>query len=334
MSDPKDELKDAQRELLIRAVDGSLPIEDKPAVERLLENDPNASCELEELLALTSILREHESVFCPDPVELSDFLDTGHDPSGAISEHLDSCNTCREEMNALRGTHGHAIMPADLLKSITAELPRDVAHLRGPKPISWFRPDPESLSSLFPFRWMTVGAAALALLLVFFLYPRYSTMPTVGTSSVSWDHIGNSLPGGLSAAPKPHVAIVLLFKDFETPLPQETIDELYRALGPSQADRERYRVVPPSEWAGILTENNARTADVSALLAAVKARLDGGKVVLVTVRAAGDRYEVHGRLIETDTGRVIAERPGDTASSSELKSKVRHAAYSVLGDNQ
>jgi len=141
------------------------------------------------------------------------------------------------------------------------------------------------------------------------------------------------LHGGVFSGPtarKPYLAIVLLFEDFKKPLPQKTIDNLYEALKPSQDDRDRYDVVPPSELTRILTKNKLQATDVPAILGALKTRWDRGDVALVTIRSAGDQFTVSGKLIDTATGSVVAEKTTDTASYSELKSKVRLATYSVL----
>ncbi len=330
MSDAKEDSIDPQRELLIRHLDQSLEDDEVSEVEHLIEHNEEACRELHELEALTTIIRENQAVFCPDPAELSDFLESGYDPSGTIAEHLDTCSTCRREMDTLRATCPHEMMPLDLFERIVAELPHDVA----PPPVSRagkrFQPLIETFTTLLHRRWAAVGAAALVLLAVFVMYPRDTTTPTIGVSSVSWNHIGNSLSGGLHAVRKPSLAFILLFEDFKKPLPQETVDELYQSLRPSQADRDRYEVVPPSKLTGIIKENKLQATDVPAILTALKTRLDGGEVVLVTVRAMGDEFTVQSKLIDTATGRVLTEGTADAASCSELKSTVRQAAHSLL----
>jgi len=333
MSDPKEHLEEAQKELLIRYLDKSLEVDEESDVEHLVGSSAEASCELQELRELTMILRDHEAVYCPDPMELSDYLETGHDPSGTIAEHLVNCTTCQREMDTLRGPGPQKNMPGGLLERIIAELPDPVEGPPVRESRKWFPSIPEKLTDLFPPRWVFVGAAALVLLLVLVMYPRYGTTPRVGVSSVTWNHIGNGLHGGMwggHALRKPHLAILLLFEDFKKPLPQKAIDDLYHALKPTQEERDRYDVIPPSQLTKIIAENKLQATNVPAILGALKERLEEGEVVLVTVRAADDRFTVYSRLFDAATGRVVAEKTTNAASYAELKTKVRQAAYSVL----
>ncbi len=333
MSNPKEDLATVQKELLIRYLDGSLERGEEAEVEHLIERSAEASCELQEFEALTALIRSNKAVFCPDPMDLSDFTETGDDPSGFISEHLGTCGTCRHEVDMLRASGTHKIMPLGLFERVTAELPRHLSQPLVTRPGNRLLQISERLSSLFESHWVTAGAVALVLVLVMVMYPRDTPPPTIGKSTVSWNHLGNGLSGAIlggAAVRKPYLAIILFFEGFKKPLSQKAIDGLYQALKPSQQDRDRYEVVPPAELTGIITEKRLPATDVPKILEALKARLDRGEVVLVTVRALGERFSVHSKLIDVETGGVLDEKTTDAASYSELKSKVRQTAYSVL----
>ena len=114
-----------QREQIIRYLDGSLGGDEKTEVELLIENDRNASRDLQEIHELIGMISEHGTLFCPDPLEISDFLETGKDLGGTVSEHLRTCTSCQHDVDLLRARRPGDTMPRELLRAVHDELARD-----------------------------------------------------------------------------------------------------------------------------------------------------------------------------------------------------------------
>lgn len=335
MSDSGNDSVEARRELLIRYLDGSLEDDETTEVEHLIENDRNAFQDLQEIQRLTAMIKEHGTLFCPDPVVISDFVEAGTDPEGRIAEHLRTCHSCQRDADMLRASSPEETMPRELFESVRAELPGEPVGETGTKHVRGLLESIQDYAALLlrP-RIFAAGAAALAVLLLILVYPPDSKLPTIVLSKETWNHIGNSLPSSLFGkwpATKPHLAIILAFEDFKTPLSQEQIDALYKALKPSKEDLDRFEVVAPAKLSRIIAENKLKTTDMQGILGTLRKDLDLQEVVVVTVKGAGDRYGIRSKLIKTATGKVVEEHATEASSYSELIPKLRQTTYAVIG---
>ncbi|AFM23322.1 hypothetical protein [Desulfomonile tiedjei] len=96
------------RVLLLQYIEGSLPQEEGQKVTELLRTNEQARKELDGLKVIMHTLRTDKDLFCPEPSEIADFVATGNDPAGKISDHLKECLSCREDVQSLK-----CLQPAD-----------------------------------------------------------------------------------------------------------------------------------------------------------------------------------------------------------------------------
>lgn len=122
MTGSSDQSLEELRILLLRYLEGSLPIQIKQTVEDMLMTDEQAQRELEGLKMIQNYLMTDQTLFCPDPSEIADFVITGNDPSGAITSHLEECRSCWEELQSLRSLQPSDPIPPRVLETVRRKL--------------------------------------------------------------------------------------------------------------------------------------------------------------------------------------------------------------------
>ena len=179
--------------------------------------------------------------------------------------------------------------------------------------------------------------AALAFVIVF-RHPDRPSSPMIALSSVSWSH---DLTPKVDIVPlhRETVAFLLLLKDFETPMSQEQIDLLYRALKPDEQDQLRYRVPSPSQVKEALV-GGAIVGGIAVALAgkilaeatvkSLRDKLDVQKVVLVTLVPEGHEIKVRSELVDLRTEKQSGEAAEAQATLKTLEPTVRRLAYYSL----
>ena len=227
--------------LLLPYVEDMITPPEKAEVEEHLSTCDQCASRAEELRETTAALKQNKQAFCPEPWELHDFAQSGNDPHGVISLHVEHCPLCSEDLGAWKMAQSEEPMPAELWNRLRERLPREAPKQVSPERPRWVQTIWESLARFWRAPAMAVGVAAAVLVLVVTFYPRDMTQPMIALSSVSWEGI-----------PKPksiqkNAAFVVLFKDFKDPVPQKQIDSLYEALKPSMELNERYGIVSPAE---------------------------------------------------------------------------------------
>jgi len=171
--------------------------------------------------------------------------------------------------------------------------------------------------------------AALAFVIVF-RHPDRPSSPMIALSSVSWSH---DLTPPVVSFPlhRENVAFLLLLKDFKTPMSQEQIDSLYRALKPAGQDRLRYAVASPSQVKEALVESAAPITPISKnLVNLLQNKLDVQKVVLVTLISEGQQLRVRSELVDARTEKQAVEAVEAPTTPRTLKATVRRLAYYSL----
>jgi hypothetical protein len=337
MSDIKETSAHGTRELLLRYMDKSLEDEEKAEVEDLVDNNDEALRELQEIEALTAIIRDNGVIFCPDPLEISNFLEHGRDPTGKLSEHLQTCKSCQEDVALLKTSRLRANMPQDLLRSIVRELPERTTRASVDRTRGGVHTILDRILSYFRFGMPAVGAVALAFMVILVVYHRDSITQVIGKNSVAWNRVVNGLLANSSntnSLRKPNVAIILRFEDTRQPLSHERRDALYNTLKPAKEDLERYQVIAPSQVSRIIAENKLKTSDVDGIVCALRQERNIREIVVVTIRGSDDRFNVRSTLIKASTGQVVQENATEMPTYSELKSGLRQIAYSVLSNKK
>jgi hypothetical protein len=322
-----------RRLMLLRYLEGLLPETEMRMVEQFLESNEEASREFDELRDIFRIMRKDHRAFCPEPWLISEFLETGEDPSGELSKHLRECSACREETVALGEPTKHGSMPRQLLENIMKELgvpTKERPLVQDEGLLSLLQ---ERLATFFRFRVAAMAAVAAAVLLVVFLYPGPSVGPVIALSSVTWDGGESDLGGGLlGVVPKgkERVTIILRFKGAEKPLSQETIDSLYKALTPRGKLVDEYEFVPPAMVKEVVAAELSSAGDLNGMLHLLRTMLAIEKAAIMTTAFDGSRALVRGELIETATGNRVGKDIQEAFDRTELESKIGAIAYAVL----
>jgi|GEM_PF-864336 len=333
MKTGRDYSAEERQVLLLRYLEGVLAERERREVEEILESSEEASRELDELRNMVQVIRKDQRIFCPEPWLISDFLETGKDPSGEISKHLRDCDACREEVAILGKFRQDSGIPRKLLEAVRKELgaPTRGSHLAQDKgPLSRVL---EAIASFFRFRVAALAAMAVAVLLVLFLYPGPSAGPVVALSSVTWDERESDLGGGLlGMAPrsKERVTTILRFRGTAKPLAQDVIDALYQAVAPREQLLEEYDFIPPAKVKEVIVAETSTAADLSAMLDALRTRLAVEKVVLVTTVFERTRALIQTELIETSTGNRMGPLVHVTLDPREVESRIGAFVYGVL----
>jgi len=322
-----------RRLLLLRYLEGLLAEEERKAVEQLLESSKEAFSEFDELKDMLRIMRKDDRVFCPEPSLISDFIETGQDPSVELSKHLRDCEACREEAAALEKCRDAGNMPRELFQAIKKELGAVSKATPPPPDRAWLLMLLEDLASLFRFRVAAAVAVAVAVLLVLIFYPAPPAAPVVALSSVTWgereDDLGGALLGAVPRARK-RVTTILRFQDTEKPLSREMIDSLYRAVTPSEKVLDQYDFVSPAKVKEVATAAGSSVGNLNDMLSILRTSLGIENVALVTIVFAGSRAFVKSELIETSTGNRVGAEAHDMFDRTELESKIGPLVYGAF----
>jgi len=313
--------------LLLPYVEDLLEREDRAMVEEHLQECDECAGEVASLGQMIDILRNNKETMCPESWDLHEFVETGRDPRGRIAAHLRQCPLCREELEALRTVPVEDAMPAQLLAGVMERLPASVP-AEAKTLISEFF---ERLASLFRSPAMGLAAVAVAATLAVMLYPRDAIRPVMGLSSVNWAETGGFVPkSDLFGPRKPRVAMILFFKGFEPPIPQDKIDGLYKALKPSVEMKERYEFLTPAAVKKAISDRNISSDEESTVALDLAGALEASRILVFTVTAAEDRYGIEGAAIDGKTGKTIGKTMERETRGNELARKLRESSIYLL----
>ena len=170
--------------LLLPYVEDMITPAEKADVEEHLSTCDQCALRAEELREAIADLKQNKQAFCPEPWELHDFAQSGDDPHGVISLHVENCPLCSEDLRAWKMAQSEEPMPAELWNRLRERLPRAAPKQILPKghdgaKLSW-----ENLARFWKAPAMAAGVAAAVLLLVVIFYPRDMTQPMIALSSV------------------------------------------------------------------------------------------------------------------------------------------------------
>jgi hypothetical protein len=278
----------------------------------------------EELREAIAALKQNKQAFCPEPWELYDFAQTGNDPHGDISLHVEKCPLCSEDLRAWKMALPEEPMPAELWNRLREHLPRPAPRQVLPRTPQWGRIFLQNLVRWWKAPAMAAGVVAAVLVLIVTFYPRDMTQPMIALSSVSWEGI-----------PKPksiheNAAFVVFFKDFKIPVPQKQIDSLYEALKPSMDLNERYGIVSPAEISEAVKSGQVPSTNSTAMIDGLRKNLDVSRALVVTVFPSADKLAARIEFIDTISGKKLQTKTEEKIEQSELPERIRSEAFGML----
>jgi hypothetical protein len=181
---------------------------------------------------------------------------------------------------------------------------------------------------------------AMALVVVTLVLPSYAghdSTWTVGISSVTWkkpakDRKLNLMSPILSR--EENISIVILFKGFQPPPSQESIDALYRALTPPVELERVFDFTSPAQAGEALRRDEIDPANSESLVRSMGRDLPVSRVLVVRLLAKGDHVTVQCNLREAKTGKTIGRQSEESVLKEHLAEKLRTMAHSLLSDSR
>ncbi len=218
-------------------------------------------------------LSADKTVFCPDASDISEFVSTGHDATGKIAKHLRECASCRKEAQSFEAFRPAETIPPRIWKTVSGTLAQRKQKTPRPQPLGTVSCLLSWISSLFRMPVLAIGTAVAVLLVVVVgLYPRHPSGQMIALSSASWE-VDLTTKTPVIPAARERVALVVLLKDFKTPMSQSTIDSLYEALKPDKQEQKNYDFVTPSQTKEVIS--GSKPVQENAKLLQRKLRVQG-----------------------------------------------------------
>lgn len=344
----KIDLDDHPKDMLLAYLEGTLSGERSATVEAHINTCHECAGELNSLGNLLGILKTEKDVFCPEPWELYEFIESGYDPEGRLAGHLEKCPLCCAEVVDYRETAIQKTLPSEIKAELKKAFPKS-AQSRSSNEKKVLVRALDWLNSIFRFPTLAIGTAVAAILAVILLYP-HGTVPTfIGVSSENWKEIvpqatPKSLFSGVTArkeiaksaprvghgaskpmlfeTPKPRLAPIIIFHGFKKPLPQSTIDSLYEGLKPTVELEKRIQFSTPAELKQFLDKVADRHLSPTEALSEFYKESSIKFALIVNVKAEEDRFGLKSQLIDTHNGKILAESIESRLSDAELASSV------------
>jgi hypothetical protein len=174
---------------------------------------------------------------------------------------------------------------------------------------------------------LAAGAIAAAVLMAVLLYPSEIPQSLMAPTSVTWE--GTPRPKSFEPSAN-RLAMLIAFKGFDRPVPQAEVDALYQALAPTMELYERFQILPPKVVKDAVQKGRSALRDRTELLDRLKKRLNISYAVMVTITSRAGHAEIQVELVDTEGGKVKAEKTEANVSEKELERAVRQSALSVM----
>ena len=78
---------------------------EKARLEEHLSTCDECALRVKELRETTAALKQNKQAFCPEPWELYEFAQSGDDPHGTVSIHVQDCPLCSEDLHEWKMPH-------------------------------------------------------------------------------------------------------------------------------------------------------------------------------------------------------------------------------------
>jgi len=323
-------LPDHPDDLLLQYLEHGLGAEESALVREHLDGCAQCRVQLEDLRRVVTVLQTEKQVFCPEMCSLYEFAVNDSDPEQILSKHVETCEACREEVEIIRAARERPERLDDEVWGQIQERLRSPVRPASPRVAS--EHDPAGFIQRFFTRFavpkLAAAAAAAMILALVVFYPGEVIQPTVAVSSISWE--SSHKPKVPDATGRKRMALLILLKDFERPLPQKAIDNLYQALEPDMDINERYYLLTPAELKSVAKKLRFSEEGRKGSLDALRDRLGVAAVVLVTISPMEDKFSVQGEIRDTATDVVLARKRTEAVSSAELSDKNREIVRALL----
>jgi hypothetical protein len=299
--------------LLLSYVEDIIDPTEKVGLEEHLSRCQECSARVEGLRRTIADLKRNKEAFCPEPWELYEFAQSGKDPHGNISAHLENCPFCAEDLSIWKAAALDERMPPELWSRLKGRLPGTAQEriLSGrPK---WSQMVLERFARFWKAPTIAAGAVAAVLLLVVIFY-RAPMEPMVPRPK--------SLPQ--------KTAFVVLFKDFKDPALKKQIDTLYEALETSSELNDHYSLVSPAETSEVIESGKAPSTDRSAMIDGLRKHLNVSRMLAVTVFPSGDKFAVSIELVDTISGKTLQTKIDEKIERNKLAERVRSDVSNML----
>ncbi len=173
-------------------MEGDMDKSAREALEAHLKNCEICSSELESFRKMDVLLRDHPDVFHPDEQELYLFVTQNEDPGGEIEHHLETCESCQEDVALLKemidarhkATTEIPAVPQRLLREI-GQSQRSAAREGVLERV--YISVADLISTLFRMPRLALGTAAAIVVLVIISVPllkHYKDVPSPDSSLV------------------------------------------------------------------------------------------------------------------------------------------------------
>ncbi len=299
--------------LLLPYVEDMVTLAEKADVEEHLSTCDQCTLCAEELREAIAALKQNKQAFCPEPWELHDFAQSGDDPHGVISLHVENCPLCSEDLRSWKMALPEEPMPAELWSRLKERLPQSPPKKIHSEGSRWAQTIWESLARFWKAPAIAAGAVAAVLLLVVVFYP----VPMEPIAPIS-----KSLPH--------KTAFLVLFKDFKDPAVQQQIESLYEAINASPELKDRYSIVPPTETSEVINRGKAPLDDRSAMIDGLKRNLNVSRALVVTVFPSANELAFRVELIDTIDGKILQTQADEQIQQGELAARVRSDVLNML----
>jgi hypothetical protein len=288
--------------------------------------------ELKSLKNVAEALKTNKNVFCPEPCEIYQFIQTGRDPDQQITSHLNECSLCRQEAEFFKTAPAHQKMPAQMWNELKKAFPqRDSKKAPLKSKFTFLRLPNWSLSFLkIP---MLATASAVAILVVALFYPTGQPRLIVALSSQNWTHSANAVKlmsprsitaqtgTGAAASPKvsrPRVAIIIFLDERSSRVNQEKIDLLYRFLQPSEAVKNMFEFASPQLLKELICQGKIKTGETHELIDGLRHALNIDQAILIRILERDNKFDVESDLFDTRTGELLRQQTETGINKEQL----------------
>ena len=310
-------------ELLPGYLEGALSEEHKSQVEGHLTDCERCKLELNKISNLIHSLKNEKDLFCPEPWQLSDYLENGLDPDQRISAHIKTCGLCKAEVGEYEASSQTKILPERLHKAIDKSFSKTEAREKSTRS-HFLMVTLQKIGSFFQRPWSAIGTLVAAVLVLVMLYPGSPDQTVIGLSQLDWD-VDAETPRPKSVfaqQPKPGLTVVVTVENLSKELSQSEIDQLYQALKPDPDIFHHFRIVSPKKLDEFAKKSKSFNQKYSEALTEFFVQNDVSFALIVTIKPgsnmASQKYSVQARLVNTSSNEMLAQKNVYFGTENEL----------------
>ncbi len=311
--------------LLLPYLENILSLDEKLMVEEHLQSCPECSQTAERLRLTIELLARTREAFCPELWELYAFVHYHQDDRGSIAAHVNECPSCRETCDQWRQGVFSIDMPQELHQRLKERLQGQV--IRPPKPEGLLTGLSELLSRLLRVPSIAGAAVAVAALLLIVFWPHEIPQEIMAPSTVTWT--GVSRPKAFQPDRK-RIAIIISLKGFPSPLSQQEVDSLYRAVAPDMSMFEQFDFVTPAAITDAVRRLDPPPRDSGDVLTILRGQLGVSQALVMTVQPLAEGFEIDSRMIDLASRHSMGQQRGKVDKKSDLEPKIRSIVQAFL----